>query len=572
MDGTLGRTLSGAQRAVGSGDPARVILAVLAVANGTPTDALRQWLRSRGTPDVRALASSHGAFRDLVTRSERYLAGYSPEMVRERTSHRIVPALSLGLPANEAALLALIACDMIDSGKDGALLTRAFSVAMNSTQKSITNRADSLAGRRLLAMSSKQIGVPTRVRLRRTEATVSTEATTALIEDLAAGTDSELTETFFAVRSPALSYADLGYDAWYLALCDALGIRKEIIPASRSSRARSRMRDQAGTDNLLDALRVLETSEVIEARDAVEAERAAVAVVRAESATETRARKAAGWKFVEDIAPLPRRASPIEIEDDDDDKPARVRKTRDFPTFLSDAKKVAGDLDPGVRRYAADALMQTLRRRDWDAAKIEKTIDTIFPDHSVLRWVAAHGAIPTERAEFIAWVAKTLSANDAIPAELCDHLMRTRRFDEARLATLEQEAAIVKRTERHTLTHGVMPTDPQAFVTWMRAVRADMRDDEVVHLRRLVVRGGIARSTATAAFSDCRLAKFYAERGNAPMGTDIAGANAFVNAKTALAPKRALASLRDDLESAGWSTVAIDRALPHLIEKGTDNV
>ena len=99
-----------------------------------------------------------------------------------------------------------------------------------------------------------------------------------------------------------------------------------------------------------------------------------------------------------------------------------------------------------------------------------------------------------------------------------------------------------------------------------------MRDDEVVHLRRLVVRGGIVRSTATAAFSDSRLAKFYAERGNVPMGTDIAGANAFVNAKTALAPKRALASMRDDLESAGWSTVAIDRALPHLIEKGTDNV
>lgn len=494
MDSTLGRTLTSAQRAVGSGDPARVILAVLAVALGTPTDAIRVWLRSRGNPEVRALASSQGAFRDLVSRSERYLAGYSPEAVRERTAHRVVPALSMGLPAAEAALLALIAIDMIESGKDGALLTRAFSVAMNCTQKSVTNRADSLAASALLRVAAKQVGVPTRVRLRRTEASMVTDEMTTLIDDLGAGTDSRLTELFFAVRSPALTYGDLGYDAWYVSLCEALGIRKSTIPASRASRARSRMRDLANTDDLLEAIRLLETSEVIEARDAAEAERAAAAIVRAESASETRVRKAAGWAWVDSLY-LPKRSA----------------KESALKSFTDAARKSADLLDADARRYAVDALTKSFEKRHWDAERIESTLDGIFPDRAIMRWTAVHGAVPTELEAFVAWIAKTLPADDVIPREIVAHL----GLDDERAARFADAAVLVKRRGR-----------------------------------------------------------FYDKRGAIPPGDDNAAIVAWVQRDVARVPRRAEATLRDDLSVAGWSDTVIDRAIPYLLEprKGTGHV
>lgn len=536
---------------MGSGDPARVILAVLAVADGTPTDAIRGWLRSRGNAEVRALASSQGAFRDLVSRSERYLAGYTPEAVRSRTAHRVVPALSLGLPAAEAALLALIAIDMISSGKDGALLTRAFSVAMGCTQKSITNRADSLAASALLRVAAKQVGVPTRVRLRRTEASMVTDEMTALIEDLGAGTGSRLTELFFAVRSPALSYGDLGYDAWYVSLCEALGIRKATIPASRASRARSRMRDLANTDDLLEAIRVLETSEVIEARDAAEAERAAAAIVRAESATETRARKAAGWAWVDSL-----------------DLPKRSAKNTVLTRFLREARESMSLLDIGVHRYAIDVLTDRLRKRSWTDERITIVLDGIFPGRHIARWTAAHGDIPTnDRDALVAWVARVLPADDTIPRTIVAHL----GLDDERALRLQDAAIIVKRTAKFTNAHGAVPTEQTALIAWVQAVRASSKDADVLALRRLLVRSGIARTTAQRAFPDSRLTRFHSERGAIPAGDDNAAIVAWVQNDVARAPRRAEATLRDDLAVVGWSDAVIDRAIPFLME-GTGHV
>lgn len=491
LDSTLGDTLTAAQSAVGSGDPARVVLAVLAASGDTPSDAIRMWLRSRGNAEVRALASSAGSFRSLVESSERYLADYSPERVRERTAHRIVPALSLGLPAPEAALLAMVAIDMIRSGKDGTLLTRAFSVAMNSTQKSVTNRADSLASRGLLRIAVKRTGVPTRVRLRQSETIISNDQTAALIADLAAGTDSALTELFYAVTHPALAYSDLGYDAWYCSLLDALGIRKQLIPAARSSRTRKRMRELAGTDNLHDALRVLATDEVMQALDYAETERQIAATLRAESAAEHRARKQAGYGFVDDIAPLPRRGA------------------RDISGWLAETRETADALDAGVLPFALDALTRTMVRRGWSDKKITQTLDAVFPDRDAHRYIVVHGRVPTDRTEMVAWV---------------------------------------------------------------REVQKTYRPIDAVALRRAIVSAGLTRGIARREFPDARLATFYSERGDVPEGTDIDEIKRWVLAPGALAPSAATASLRDDLEVAGWQRSYIDNAIRRLTEGGTDNV
>lgn len=490
LDRTLGSALSGTQRAVGNGDPAKVVLAVLAVSDGAPTETIRQWLRSRGNADVRAIASSPKTFRSLVERSAHYLATYSPEEVRKRTASKVVRALSTGLPPAEAALIALIALDMMESGRDGTLLTKAFAVAMRTPPKTVLRRADALASRGLLTVAPKRVGVPTRVRLRRTEVLDEsvTEQTLTLIEDLGAGKDSALTALFYAVRSPALAYSDLGFDAWYVSLCDALGIRTKIIAHDRSSRVRSKMRSLAGTDNLLDALRVLETPEVVQARDDAEAERKITAALRAEGVAENRARKSAGYTFVEDIAPLPRRGA------------------RDIKDWVVESRETANALDAGALPHALDALTRTLRKREWSEDKITATIDAIFPDHEAFRYVVTHGRVPTDRT---------------------------------------------------------------ALVTWVREVQKGYRPMDAVALRRATVRAGLTRAIAKREFPDARLTDFYIARGDVPAGSEIDAIKSWVLAPGVLAPAAAIGTLRDDLEITGWSPQFIESALPRLTEKGT---
>lgn len=537
---------------MGVGDPARVILSVLAAAKGVPSDDVRAWLRSRGNAEVRATASARGTFQSLYERSESYLASYSPERVRSRSALRVVRGLSSGLPAPEAALLALLALDMMESGKDGALLTRALSVTMGSTQKSVTNRADSLETRGLLRIAARQTGVPTRVRLRKSDTRYITEQTEALIADLSAGTDSRLTDLFYAVRSPALSYTDLGYDAWYVSLCDALNIRKATIPASRSSRARTRMRELAGTDDLLEALRTLETSEVVRARGEAEAARQEHAAVRAIGSAENRERKQIAYAWVEAL-----------------DIPRKGAQSAPLAAFITSATESAASLDPAVQRFAAEALTTELRKRLWEEERVEKVLSDVFRNRRILRWVAAHGAVPHDPGGLVKWVATALPADDRMPAEMREHFSKVERHPDDKIDELETRAAQRKRVGKYIDAHGAAPREMPALAEWQRLVWSALRDKdgEAIYLRRYLVSRGIAASTAARAFPDGRLDKFYVERGAAPQGTDRAAMGAWVNQDAARAPRRAEASLRFDLEAAGWEARVIDAALPHLLIK-----
>ncbi|WP_298038954.1 hypothetical protein [uncultured Microbacterium sp.] len=400
--------------------------------------------------------------------------------------------------------------------------------------------------------------MPTRVRLRKVDPALVTEQTESLIADLSAGTDSVLTDLFYAVRSPALSYTDLGYDAWYVSLCDALGIRKATIPASRSSRARSRMRELAGTDDLLEALRTLETVGVVQARGEAEAERQEHAAVRATNSAENRERKQAAYAWVDSLD-IPRKgALPPAVE-----------------AFVKSATESAADLDPAVQRFAAEALTTELRKRLWEEERNQTVRDGVFRNHRILRWIAAHGAPPHDADGLVEWVALSLPADDKMPAAMREHFTVVEHFDEERVEKLEARAAQRKRVGKYIDAHGVAPRDMPALAEWQRQVWSALRDKnvEAIFLRRYLVSRGVAPTTAVRAFPDGRLDAFYTERGAAPQGTDRGAMGSWVNQDAARAPRRAEASLRFDLEAAGWETRVIDAALPHLLvkRKGQDN-
>lgn len=544
--------------------------------DGTPPDTLRQWLRTRGNPEVQQLASNRRRFKELVKHSRGYVARYSPEGVRESTASHVVSALTRGLRGAEAALLALVGIDMMESGKDGTLLTGAFAVTMGSTQQTITNRARKLASIDLLTIASVSDGATTRVRMCKSEPAIVTDEMTALIADLAAGTDSALTELFFAVRSPVFGRTGLNYDAWYLTLLDALRIRDEVIGSagrSRVSRTRSRMRGLAGTDDLLDLIREMETPELLEEAAEAEVERKVNAALRTGDIRVARARRDAGWDFVERIAPLPRRSAHDEDAPvTDTHRTRKPSKTRTYRQFLKDAKVIADTLEAGERKYACDALATRLVGRDWDDDRIAETLHAVFPDHMILRWVVAHGAVPAGRSSLVEWVAKALPASDLLPVELREHFSKTMHLDEVNIAKVVTDAVRIKRVGRFVDDLGEVPSDRTEVVAWFREAQKTYRPSEVVALRNEFERVGLSRVIARREFPDARLAAFYAARGDVPAGTDTDEIKRWVRADSALAPVAAIGSLRDDLEIAGWSENFIVSALPRLTKGGTDNV
>ncbi len=386
LDRQLGVTLKQARQSHRD-DPARVTLSVLAAPRPEGvTDALRRtWLRARGGSAVRSLLADTSNWRRLLADASDYVV--SPIDVRRRVAERLVAALTHALSANEARLLALLALDMLTTGRDSAQVTRRFDVVAGTTRATTMRAVKTLSELGVLTVTRKQTGVPTAVRLARVAPTTGWTSDVGQLVEAIADDDrtNDAYRTLLTVTSPVLGYltrdvdgrvSGFPVDGWYMTILDLIGARIATIPAPRASRARRALRDLGIPDDpadFADAIAAMETDDVRRRYAKAESERAAAAEVRGASAQDARGARRAAWKALEALG-APALPNPKT-------KAADARRTEWIKSVGELVKAAPPEQLPALR----DVIRRALIGRGWDEEQRAKALRKWFGEWDYVR-------------------------------------------------------------------------------------------------------------------------------------------------------------------------------------------
>lgn len=380
LDAALGGSLRRAQEA--AQPSASIVLAVLARAldqNVSLTDA-RRFLRSRSVPSVRDLCGS-AQWRTLAALATSH-AAESPLARRRRVARRVAIASASGLPAGEAALVALLGLAILDREEswDSVNITAYLAVRLGVSHTSVAARVKKLEERGVLTVLSRGRGVPSRVRFasptKDAAAILEVPEVAAFRDALIEGEDTASVRVMRTILLPAIGYGALDEATWSVAMARVLGVHRKVLGEARVNRAMRTLRslgiDPKSADAFVAGAHRLSEGEADVRYREREAERKLAAQERAASAQAARLMKN---HIHDDVLPvLVKAAGAIPAVPQTEEE--RVSANRWIKRMVAVCEQIAGSAEEEPLRQA---LRRALSARGWSKAAVDVTVAAILP-------------------------------------------------------------------------------------------------------------------------------------------------------------------------------------------------